>query len=367
MKEHKRREAKERQQLMDGKVEDDVIKMLEERELMEELENELEAISEEEDDEIVQAIVSDRIEQSSQKKRISHYNERDDYGPSTSSTPNIEGTGNDDNASHALNSDDDDDYDDDNEDDDIPAEIKELERRTAKMTNEEKLKLYKAKLDDVQSYVHSMRPRTIEDISHKTDMMFLSDHLLSAIETIGDELNCERYLNGQNTMIEAGSDDVTMSPAADIPIDDVPKQTKTILKKNKRISFAVEDEVKSFDSREKPSKVSTKKISFALEDEVKSYDVLEEPIKISSTVIYDHGPVLNLNVVHSDAVFHETNEQPDVIRSPVDIYKQFAACTIKEPGKVQSSRVTRNINVPYTKAQASQAQAFLVSSRFIAS
>ncbi|XP_037049662.1 uncharacterized protein LOC119083959 [Bradysia coprophila] len=71
---------------------------------------------------------------------------------------------------------------------------------------------------------------------------------------------------------------------------------------------------------------NSRKIRFASEHDVKSFDVLEEPSKISSTVIYDRGPVLNLNVNHSEAVFRDTNEQSDVIRSPVDIYKQFAGC-----------------------------------------
>ncbi|XP_037049080.1 unconventional prefoldin RPB5 interactor-like protein isoform X1 [Bradysia coprophila] len=314
IKEQKRSEAAERQQILSGKAEDDIIKRLEELELMEELENELEAMSEE-DDEAVQAILSERPEEISFKKRMSHFNDRniEDDIPSTEDAassakdaePSKENDASADNVSLSLNSSDE---DDDDEDDEIPPEFKELERRTASMTNREKTKLFKAKLDEVQKYLEALKPRTIEEISHKTDMMFLSDHLLNAIEIMEDEFKCDRYLNAESVITE-DSDDIesaTVVPAS------VPKQT--ILKKKMKTSFAFDDDKNS------------RKIRFASEHDVKSFDVLEEPSKISSTVIYDRGPVLNLNVNHSEAVFRDTNEQSDVIRSPVDIYKQFAGC-----------------------------------------
>ncbi|KAG4078907.1 hypothetical protein HA402_007457 [Bradysia odoriphaga] len=336
IKEQKRNEAAERQHLLSGKAEDDIIKKLEELELMEELENELEAISEE-DDEAVQAILSERPEQISFKKRISHFNERniEDAVPSAEdAAPSTENAGSAENISLSLNSSDDDE-DDDDDDDEIPPEFKELERRTASMTNREKTKLFKAKFDEVQKYLEALKPRTIEEISHKTDMMFLSDHLLNAIEIMEDEFKCDRYLNAESVITE-DSDDIesaTVVPAS------VPKQT--ILKKKKKTSVAFDDDK------------SSRKIRFASEDDVKSFDVLEEPSKISSTVIYDRGPVLNLNVNHSEAVFRDTNEQSDVIRSPVDIYKQFASCTGSQ-SKKETKRSVAQTNGTLTNRPTSQ-------------
>lgn len=332
MKEHKRNEALERQKLMDGKDEDDVIKKLEELELMEELENELEAMSEE-DDEAIQAMLNGSVEPTSHKKRISHLSEQAEEHVSSSTEKSIE---NNEIDTVPTNSDDDED-DGDDEDDDTPAEFKEIELIAVAMTNKEKLKLFKAKLSEVQDFLQICRPRTIEEISHKTDKMFLSDHLLNAIETIEDELNCEQYLNGENVFNEA-----VIPPR-------VPKNSKTNLKK--KVSFAADVEVKSFDSREEPSKVCTRKISFALEDEVKSFDVEEEPSKISTTILFDHGPVLNLTVNHSEAVFNESSEKSGVIRSPVDIYKQFAACTLDESNQKQRDRAVPKKSIKYLKVR----------------
>lgn len=350
MREHKAKEALERQSLMKGKGKDDVMKQvidrLEELELMEELENELEAVSEE-NNEVIQSMLKEGVEQTSHKQRISHFNKKIDESKdidqaneqlsnhdTVSAEKSIEI--NDNNESLSSNSDSDDDEDDgDEDDDDISAEFKEIERKAALFSSGEKLVLYKAKLDEVQEYLQNFKPRTIEDISHKADKMFLSDHLLSAIETIEDELNCDQYLNGGNNFANEASSNVVATS--------VPKETKTILKKKKRISFASEDDVKSFDSREEPNKLFTRKISFALEDDVKSYNIEEEPSRITTTILFDHGPVLNLCVNHSEAVFNETNEKSDVIRSPVDIYKEFAACTLNESNMEQGSAVVPKI------------------------
>lgn len=340
VKEHKQREALERQQQMNGKNQDkdDIIKRLDELELMEELENELEGIAEE-DDETVQAILSNQIEPISRKKRISHFTERDTVAVSTEKVEINR------NVSVSSNSDDDSSSSSNDDDEDIPEEFKELERKAASMSSGAKLKLFRTKLREVQDYVQNMKPRSIEEISHKTDMIFLADHLTSAIETTEDEINCERYLNGENGITEDLSGNETFAEAIAEPTE--PKEAKKILKKNKKISFASQDEIQSFDSRDEPSKLFTKKITFAPEDDVKSYNVLEEPSKISSTVIYDHGPVLTLQINHSDAVFNEANEQSDVIRSPVDIYKQFADCSIVDSQNETKERVSpKNVSKP---------------------
>lgn len=339
MKEHKHKEAVERQNVMNGNAEDDVIKRLEELELMEELENELEAMSDE-DDEAIQAILKESAEQTSHKKRTSHFNEsvgketnekvdervNDRVNVSLSVDRSGENSETDSISSNSSDADEDDD------EDDIPAEFKKIELKAASLTNREKLKLFKAEMDAVQDYLQNFRPRTIEEISHKTDKMFLSDHLLGAIETIEDELNCDQYLNGANGVNEETDSDA-------LPINQIGgrRRCKTILKKKKKISFATENEVKSFDSRDEPIKLFDRKIQFALEDEVKVFDVEEAPRKISTTILFDHGPVLNLSVNHSDAVFNETGESTDVIRSPVDIYKEFAACTLNQSNKKQPS------------------------------
>lgn len=357
MKEHKRKEAVERQEAMNGNAQDDIIKHLEELELMEELENELEAMSDEDDEAIQEILKESVLKQTSHKKRTSHFNESMNKETSEKVDEQVNERVNfsqfversDENSetdSISSNSSDDDDEDDD--EDDIPTEFKKIELKAASLTNREKLKLFKSEMQAVQDYLQNFRPRTIEEISHKTDKMFLSDHLLGAIETLEDELNCEQYLNGENIVNAEGDSD-------ELPINQTGgrRRCKTILKKKKKISFAAENEVKSFDSRDEPSKLFDRKIQFALEDEVKVFDVEEAPRKISTTILFDHGPVLNLSVNHSDAVFTETEEKTDVIRSPVDIYKEFAACTlnqsnIKQTPSAVPKRESKSVSVRWS-------------------
>lgn len=318
MKEHKRKEAEERQKLMNGEVEDDVLKKLDELELMEELENELEAVSDEDDD-TLQAILNKSVELPPSKKRISHLNEErfSDNHVTTSVESNIEST----NDNHDLPSDSDND-----DDDDVPFEFKKIEKEAKAMPNNKKLQLFKAKLAEVEEFLQKFKPRTLEEISIKTDKMFLCDHFRSAIETIRDEINCDQYLNGEDVPSEESDSDTLSS----IVQSSGPTQTKPILKKNSN------------------KNVSNRKISFALEDDVKSFDRREEPSKISTTVIFEHGPVLNLHINHSEAKFHETSGKSDVIRSPVDIYKQFADCTLNDSNGEQASPLVQKTDFDYS-------------------
>lgn len=322
MKAHKRKEAEDRQKLLNEQGEDDIINKLNELELMEELENELEGLSEIDED-TMQTLLNGSVEVPPDKKRISHSDASANDRKATSPVKKCEESVNEANCLKSDSDDSSEDDNDDDDDDDIPAEFKEIQKKAESMTAKAKLNFFKDKLAEVQEYLQTLRPRTIEEFSHKTDKMFLSDHLLSAIETIADELNCDQYLNGEN-MISEESDSDTLST---IVTPTVPTQIKPILKKSNN------------------KNVSNRKISFALEDDVKSFDGREEPSKISTTVIFEHGPVLHLNINHSEATFKETNEKTDVIRSPVDIYKKFADCTLNESDEEQRPRLIPSSNL----------------------
>lgn len=252
MRRHKQAEREEREKLLAGK-DLDVNDLLDELELMEELDFELENL-EIDSDEKLQKLISGEISVPSDTKRTAHATTIESNHPNVFAKPVLEEDNtasskllhtesslnfdNNANEESSLEEDTSDSGSDENStDEDLPEEFKAYRLEAEDMTSLAKQQFYRNKLHDIQSRLRTSKVNTFSDYVHKTDQMFLCDHLQSEIDRLQDAIH-EKV--DAKTLVEHKKAD----PKRSIPI-----------KTQRSVSFG-ENKVTSFDKNQAPQQVS---------------------------------------------------------------------------------------------------------------
>ncbi|XP_037923483.1 unconventional prefoldin RPB5 interactor-like protein isoform X3 [Hermetia illucens] len=334
----KLKESSEKAQRKEEKAHEDVLKLLDELEMIEELEEELKKLQIEDDD-TLKKMLSGKIQLPSERKRISHYEANDNIvvGDLAGNTKvQVYNEGFDFTNNNTVPNDADYASDEGSEAssvEDMPRYILEIEMEAKSLSVPQKIKFFKSKLQELESELHSIKVKSPSDIDEKIDKMELKDYLIDYIELLRDNLKNESFVGE--------------------------KIVKTnVEEKKKRISFADQDEVQFIDKNRAVNVVTRSKVDLS-EGSYKSLNL--KPLKTldSSRELTSCAPnsqeykaenqnlqdcnlidkILGLTEAqsftffienyHSDNYFVHADHEIDnykksgVIGSPADIYKLF--------------------------------------------
>lgn len=283
LREYKKEEAKTRNLPDDT----DLFDKLDELEMMEELQNELENIPIQKDDTVLE-MLNGEVEIPQNKKRLSHYAEKDENENLNSK---FTVTKTDESFENNLNGNEDteDDLEID-DDDDIPIEYIQLLNETEKLTLFEKRNIFKRKIKELKKFIKKTSLFTEEDVVKR----IYNQDLLECYED--EVLSIEAQMEEDTDEDEDEQIEIKIVDK-ELPIEDV--------KDDRHIKFSSSNEIKEFD--------------------------------LNSPVVPDKAPIiekidsanltLNLKFKHSDSNFELNNETSDeIITSPADIYKKFSHC-----------------------------------------
>lgn len=254
VKEQKLREKNQRLSGEETKT-DDVLVMLEEMEIMEELNDELNALNIE-DDETLEKIMNGEINlPQTEKNRIAHsaptksQTLANNVPPSFTTNNNVLPNHQDIDQESIIS-----DSDSQMSDDDIPEEFRAAAKEASHMSNREKLRFYKKHLNTVQHYLETTTSKTYDEFVIKTDKMFLSDYLLNEIDKIRDALNEEQLVDGTDDSLMA------LRKETSSELNNNLKETTIKSSRTRTVSFSNVDNVRSFKHNEEPSMISTQPV-----------------------------------------------------------------------------------------------------------
>uniref|UniRef100_A0A8W7P682 Unconventional prefoldin RPB5 interactor n=1 Tax=Anopheles coluzzii TaxID=1518534 RepID=A0A8W7P682_ANOCL len=187
---------------------------------------------------------------------------------------------------------------DDEEEDDISAEFAQLLLETKNYSQKEKLKVFKAKLNDVRQRLY----QNSIDLVQKVDLYQLHDELEEALDFLlsTDEPEKEER-------------------KAETPSEPVKKSSK---EKGRKIQFAEQDQIKLIDNRHQ-------------EKQADEQEMLHNNSKNT----------LFLPIVHSNACYESPTT--DEIVSPADIYRSFLAESIKQSPTEELKSILKNPKTTY--------------------
>ncbi|XP_041772162.1 unconventional prefoldin RPB5 interactor-like protein isoform X2 [Anopheles merus] len=182
---------------------------------------------------------------------------------------------------------------DDEEEDDISAEFAQLLLETKNYSQKEKLKVFKAKLNDVRQRLY----QNSIDLVQKVDLYQLHDELEEALDFLLSTDEPERE-----------------ERKAETPSEPVKKSSK---EKGRKIQFAEQDQIKLIDNRHQ-------------EKQANEQEMLHNNSKNT----------LFLPIVHSAACYESPTT--DEIVSPADIYRSFLAESIKQSPTEELKSILKN-------------------------
>ncbi|XP_040159697.1 unconventional prefoldin RPB5 interactor-like protein isoform X2 [Anopheles arabiensis] len=187
---------------------------------------------------------------------------------------------------------------DDEEEDDISAEFAQLLLETKNHSQKEKLKVFKAKLNDVRQRLY----QNSIDLVQKVDLYQLHDELEEALDFLlsTDEPEKEER-------------------KAETPSEPAKKSSK---EKGRKIQFAEQDQIKLIDNRHQ-------------EKQADEQEMLHNNSKNT----------LFLPIVHSNACYESPTT--DEIVSPADIYRSFLAESIKQSPTEELKSILKNPKTTY--------------------
>nr|XP_040227890.2 unconventional prefoldin RPB5 interactor-like protein isoform X2 [Anopheles coluzzii] len=187
---------------------------------------------------------------------------------------------------------------DEEEEDDISAEFAQLLLETKSYSQKEKLKVFKAKLNDVRQRLY----QNSIDLVQKVDLYQLHDELEEALDFLlsTDEPEKEQH-------------------KAETPLEPVKKISK---EKGRKIQFAEQDQIKLIDNRHQ-------------EKQADEQEMLHNNSKNT----------LFLPIVHTNACYESPTT--DEIVSPADIYRSFLAESIKQSPTEELKSILKNPKTTY--------------------
>uniref|UniRef100_A0A6E8VUG3 Uncharacterized protein n=1 Tax=Anopheles coluzzii TaxID=1518534 RepID=A0A6E8VUG3_ANOCL len=187
---------------------------------------------------------------------------------------------------------------DEEEEDDISAEFAQLLLETKSYSQKEKLKVFKAKLNDVRQRLY----QNSIDLVQKVDLYQLHDELEEALDFL---LSTDEPEKEQRK--------------AETPSEPVKKSSK---EKGRKIQFAEQDQIKLIDNRHQ-------------EKQADEQEMLHNNSKNT----------LFLPIVHSNACYESPTT--DEIVSPADIYRSFLAESIKQSPTEELKSILKNPKTTY--------------------
>lgn len=318
VKQMKQQEAAERTGTDVVKTDEDIFALLEEREMMEELESELEALDID-DDEKLEKLLKGEVKPPPEKKRVAH--------ATTISRPKITTYTN---NNHIANQQDfspsspvatDSELDDDTDSDaEVPLEFKKLAETAKKMSRIEKIHFYKQHLNAIKLSIRETRINDEHDLMKRIDEIELKEVLEDTIDDLRLEEDDEEEGGGDGDVgaEDDSEDDVTASESEeDEKLDD-----------KRRISFSNDIKVEYINSGDAPIQISinnnpalAETVAATAASQVPSAELpIHEP-----RLDYDPKQTVQIKFKHSDEVWTLPSRERDLIGNPLDLYKKVRA------------------------------------------